>query len=140
VPEAERTVLIEAMAAHEVGHCWRYAQGSWHALPTGFTEVDQPATSDANQAQQLDELRDTRREEGYADMVALAWIKRFHPDNYDQVYVWLATVRSEHTVAGGGHDTRAWVRLAKDSSVFGHNATPFDDAGAAWRQGLLGEQ
>src|SRR4051812_12783902 len=39
VPEADRGLLIEAMAAHEVGHCWRYAQGAWHALPAGFVEV-----------------------------------------------------------------------------------------------------
>ena len=27
--------VIEAMAAHELGHCWRHLQGAWHALPAG---------------------------------------------------------------------------------------------------------
>jgi hypothetical protein len=134
VPQAERTVLMEAMAAHEVGHCWRYAQGSWHALPTGFTETADGEPEDAAA------LRSNRREEGYADLVALAWTKRFHPERYDQVYTWLATVRSEHTAEGGGHDTRAWVRLAKDGSVFKQAATPFDEAGLAWGQGLLNDK
>jgi len=31
VPAAQQGELIEAMAAHEIGHCWRYAQGAWHA-------------------------------------------------------------------------------------------------------------
>jgi hypothetical protein len=134
VPQAERAVLMEAMAAHEVGHCWRYAQGSWHALPTGFTENAGAEQEDAAA------LRSNRREEGYADMVALAWTRRFHPERYDQVYTWLATVRSEHTVEGGGHDTRAWVRLAKDGSVFKQAATPFDEAGLAWSRGLLDDK
>ena len=130
VPEAERAVLMEAMAAHEVAHCWRYAQGAWHALPTGFTET---AGAEADQAA----LRSNRREEGYADMVALAWTKRFHPTDYARVHAWLAIVRSEHSAEGGGHDTRAWVALAHDGSVFRAAATPFDEAGFAWSQGVL---
>ncbi len=140
VPQAERGVLMEAMAAHEVGHCWRYAQGNWHALPTGFTETGSEHAANPAVVSEAAALRNNRREEGFADMVALAWIKRFHAENYSQVYSWLASVRSEHTVPGGGHDTRAWVRLAKDSSVFQQSATPFDDASAAWSAGLLGEE
>jgi hypothetical protein len=137
VPDAERAVLMEAMAAHEVAHCWRYAQGNWHVLPTGFVETgkeqaDDPALLAASAA-----LRDNRREEGFADMVALAWTKRFHADKYPQVFAWLASVRNDHTAPGGGHDTRAWVRLASDGSVFKEGATPFDDASFAWSQGLL---
>ncbi len=140
VPDAERGVLMEAMAAHEVGHCWRYAQGVWHALPTGFTESGEQHADDPALLAEAAALRNNRREEGFADMVALAWTKRFHPASYQQVYAWLATVRSEHTVAGGGHDTRAWVRLAKDSSVFQQTATPFEDASFAWSQGLLRDE
>jgi hypothetical protein len=137
VPEAGRGVLMEAMAAHEVGHCWRYAQGSWHALPAGFTQSNSTAdAADAAVQAETLALRDNRREEGFADMVALAWTKRFHPDSYQHVYAWLAAVRMDQPVDGGGHDTRAWVRLAKDSSVFRQTATPFDDAGVLWRQGL----
>lgn len=28
--------VVEAMAAHELGHCWRYVRGAWHTLPAGF--------------------------------------------------------------------------------------------------------
>ena len=132
VPEAERGVLMEAMAAHEVGHCWRQVQGVWHALPAGFERNtgDDPAAI---------EILRNQREEGYADLVALAWTKRAHPEQYGQVYAWLATLRSEHTVPGGSHDTRAWVRLAKDGNVFKAAATPFDEAGGTWSLGLSGE-
>jgi hypothetical protein len=132
VPQADRTVLMEAMAAHEVGHCWRYAQGVWHALPAGF---------EAGQAGQADqEVLQNQREEGYADLVALAWTRRQHPDRYDQVYAWMATLRTEQTVPGGSHDTRAWVRLAKDASVFKSGATPFDEASSTWSQGLSSDE
>jgi hypothetical protein len=127
VPEPERKVLMEAMAAHEVGHCWRYAQGAWHALPAGF---------EAGVAVEADEVLRNRREEGFADLVALAWTRRQHPDSYAQVYAWLATLRSEHSAPGGSHDTRAWVRLAQDGAVFKSAATPFDEASSAWRAGL----
>ncbi|MES2017089.1 MAG: hypothetical protein V4484_11390 [Pseudomonadota bacterium] len=124
VPEAERRVLMEAMAAHEVGHCWRYAQGVWHALPAGF----EPGADQ--------EVVQNRREEGYADLVALAWIQRQHPQQYQQVYTWLATLRSEQTAPGGSHDTRAFVRLAADGAVFKPAATLFEQATSAWAAGL----
>jgi len=131
VPQAQRKVLMEAMAAHEVAHCWRYAQGAWHALPAGFQAPAAPDT---------DEVLLNQREEGFADLVALAWIQREHPASYQQVYAWLATLRSEHTAPGGSHDTRAWVRLAKDGSVFKAAATPFDAATSTWGQGLRSDE
>lgn len=137
VTPSERGVLMEAMAAHEVGHCWRYAQGAWHALPAGFTETGTGQANGPALQAEFAALRNNRREEGFADMVALAWTKRFHPESYAKVHAWLTTVRSDQPVAGGGHDTRAWVRLAKDGSVFKLGATPFDDASAAWGEGLL---
>ncbi len=140
VPPAARPVLMEAMAAHEIGHCWRYAQGVWHALPTGFTEAAKEGAANPALHAESAALRNTRREEGFADLVALAWTKRHHPDSYAQVYAWLAGVRADQPVSGGGHDTRAWVRLAGDGSVFRQGATPFDDASEAWSQGLLNDE
>lgn len=140
VAQAERGVLMEAIAAHEVGHCWRYAQGVWHALPTGFTETGKAHADDPALLSESAALRNNRREEGFADMVALAWTKRFHPDSYQRVYAWLEAVRSEQPVAGGGHDTRAWVRLARDGSVFQQSATPFEDAATVWSKGVLSEE
>ena len=63
VPQARRALMIEAMFAHEIAHCWRYAQGAWHQTPSGFAQGGtQPAQT----------LQQTRREEGFADLVALA--------------------------------------------------------------------
>lgn len=139
VPSEQRGVLMEAMVAHEVAHCWRYAQGVWHALPAGFVETSEEFASDASLLAALKAMRENRREEGYADLVALAWTERHHPDKYQQVYTWLAALRNHPPVARSGHDTRAWVRLARDASVFHRGATPFDAASAPWRQGLLDE-
>ena len=137
VPEAERGVLMEAMAAHEVGHCWRYARGAWHALPQGFVETAaQPAPGTAL-LEELKAMRENRREEGFADLVALAWTQRQHPDRYAQVHAWLSALREQQPVRGGSHDTRAWVRLAREGSVFANAAAPFEDANGPWRRGLM---
>ena len=135
VPQAERGVLMEAMAAHEVAHCWRYAGGAWHALPAGF----QDQRAQASKAP-LNQLIQNQREEGFADLVALAWTRRHHPAQYQRVYAWLATLRSEHAAPGGTHDTRAWVTLARDANVFKNAATPFDEASATWMLGLRSDQ
>jgi ADP-ribose pyrophosphatase YjhB (NUDIX family) len=136
VPEAERALLIEAMTAHEVGHCWRYVKGAWHALPAGFVETGEERADDATLAE-AKAMRESRREEGFADLVALAWIARNHPDNYAQVYGWLESVRGVQPVARNAHDTRAWVRLAREAKAFANTATPFEDVEALWSKGLL---
>ena len=110
VPEADQGLLIEAMTAHEVGHCWRYAHGVWHALPAGFVETGEEFADNESLLAAAKEMRDSRREEGYADLVALAWTARNHPAAYAQVYGWLAALRGEQPVARNAHDTRAWVR------------------------------
>jgi hypothetical protein len=140
VPEAERALMIEAMAAHEVAHCWRYAHGAWHALPAGFVEVGDEQADDEAVLAASKAMRENRREEGYADLVALAWTQRQHPEQYARVFAWLEAVRSTQPVAHNAHDTRAWVRLAKDASVFARSATPFEDVGALWSEGLLSDE
>jgi hypothetical protein len=139
VPEAERGLLIEAMTAHEIGHCWRYTQGVWHELPAGFVEVGEETAADAALLAESKAMRENRREEGYADLVALAWIKRNHPQHYARVYAWLESVRADQPVARNAHDTRAWVRLARDAS-FEQAATPFEDVRSMWSQGLLSDE
>ena len=124
VPAARHGLMIEAMTAHEIGHCQRYAQGDWHALPMGF--VGRAGK------QQAEQLLATRREEGYADLVALAWMHQAHPDAYQEVWSWMGSVRS----SGGSHDTRAWLALAADGGSFPGAATPFEQAALLWRQGL----
>ena len=140
VPEAERALLIEVMAAHEVGHCWRYARGVWHALPAGFVEVGEERADDAAVLAASKSMRENRREEGFADLVALAWTQRFHPGQYGRVYAWMAALRGEQPVAGNAHDTRAWVKLAKDGHTFDKGETPFEAVMTAWGQGLLSDE
>ncbi len=97
-------------------------------------DASKPAGFEQGAADQ--EVVQNRREEGYADLVALAWTRRQHPEQYQQVYSWLATLRSEQTVPGGSHDTRAWVNLAADGKVFAPAATPFEQAAGIWTAGL----
>jgi hypothetical protein len=135
VPAAQQGLLIEAMTAHEVGHCWRYAQGSWHALPAGFVDAAKDGGDNPRLQALSRELRETRREEGFSDLVALAWIQRHHAADYGAVYAWLAGVRQP--LSQGSHNTQAWLALAPNASVFDSEHNPFEQARALWSKGLL---
>ena len=137
LPSAQRATMIEAMTAHEVGHCWRYVQGSWHALPAGFVEVGHEQVDNPQLLEEAKSLRETRREEGYSDLVALAWTARRHPEQYGQVYDWFKQVRHDQPVAGGSHDTMAWLQLAQDRAVFSTDGSPFEQVSVLWSKGLL---
>ena len=137
VPAERQGELIEAMAAHEVAHCWRHAQGAWNALPAGFAEVGEETASDARLLAMSKALRESRREEAYADLAALAWTRHRNPEAYGRVHGWLEQVRSRQTTARGGHDTRVWVALARDAGRIASTGAPFEDAAALWREGLL---
>jgi len=140
VAESEQGVLIEAMAAHEIAHCWRYAQGAWHALPAGFVEVGEETAADPSLLEASKAMREMRREEGYADLVALAWTRHNRPADYGRVHAWLDKVRAAQPVARSGHDTRVWVKLAAGANSFGAANSPFEDAAAMWKQGLLNDE
>jgi hypothetical protein len=140
VPESEQGILIEAMAAHEFGHCWRYVQGKWHALPAGFTETSDQQAHDRALREHDKSTRETRREEGYADLVALAWTQRQHPQQYARVHAWFDQVRASQPIDGNAHDTRVWIRLARDGAAFERGSTAFDDVGPLWNKGLLLDQ
>lgn len=137
VPEAQQGVLIEAMAAHEVAHCWRYAQGSWHVLPAGFVEVGNEQSDSPELLALSKQMRETRREEGFSDLVALAWTQRSHPAEYAQVHGWLTQVRQEQPASHGSHDTRSWLKLASNGAVFSSDQSLFDGVKALWSTGLL---
>ncbi|MBD8528672.1 MULTISPECIES: hypothetical protein [unclassified Massilia] len=136
VPVEQQGELIEAMAAHEIAHCWRHAKGAWNALPAGFTEAGEETASDASLLAVSRALRESRREEAFADMAALAWTRHRNPQAYARVHGWLATVRAGQTPRGG-HDTRAWVALAGDGQRFDSAGAPFEAAEPLWREGLL---
>ncbi len=99
IPEDSQGELIEAMAAHEIAHCWRHAQGSWNALPAGFTEVGEETASDGSLLAVARALRESRREEAYADLAALAWTRHNNPQAYPRVHGWLATVQGRADAA-----------------------------------------
>ena len=138
MPAARQGAMIEAMTAHEIGHCQRYAQGDWHALPRGFVERSHAPRGQLQQ--QAQELRETRREEGYADLVALAWMHGRHPQQYRAVLAWMRKVRASGEGEGGSHATQAWLALAEKEGAFDEPASPFEQAQVLWRMGLSGDK
>jgi hypothetical protein len=135
VPAALQPVLIEAMTAHEIGHCWRYVHGAWHTLPAGFVDTAASRADDDDDARR--DMRDARREEGFADLVGLAWIHAQYPQHYAAVQAWFEQFRDDRP--GEHHDTRAWLRLVRDGAAFAPAATPFDQVRGLWRQGLFSQ-
>ena len=134
-------VAIEAMTAHEVAHCWRYMNGMWHTLPAGFIQSSQESNAGVESvgielAKLQQAMRDTRREEGFADLVGLAWISHAHPEQYAAIHTWFEQVRASEKIEGSHHDTRVWLRLAAQPQNFPSAATPFEQANALWTQGL----
>lgn len=134
------TFVIEAMMAHEVAHCWRYMHGVWHTLPAGFVERPGVIYQDSKITQLRQQMRDTRREEGFADLFGLAWILKAHPEHYSQVHSWFEKIRKDQPVAGGHHDTRVWIQLANDSTAFAKGESPFEQANKLWIAGLFKDE
>ena len=145
-PEAQATLdriepelvdaTLELMAAHELGHCRRHLDGAWVGVPAGFAPSEpsglDPSMRDVYQAQQAQ-----RREEGYADLVGLAWARERHPQQYARLHAWLLGERTRERVEGSQHDTLAWVRLAGDASAAPAGRSIFDAAQALWERGLM---
>src|SRR6185503_17135159 len=132
---------LEAMAAHEVGHCQRHRSGTFDSLPSGL--VDKPDAIETRQPTlELQaiarEMRITRREEAFADLVGLAWTHDHHADQYAQVLAWFDAARSDETPRGF-HDTRHWLALAHAPDAFADKAGPFEQAAAMWQHGLLND-
>lgn len=136
VPAERRALMIEAMTAHEIGHCWRHAQGSWHAVPAGFQEPAADPSASAATRGITQQLRETRREEGYADLAALAWIQQRRPADYSTVYHWLQQVRAAQPDSHVSHDTQAWLQMAANGRVLAGNA-PFEQARSLWNKAML---
>jgi hypothetical protein len=136
-PGLEQAV-IEAMTAHEIGHCRRHRDGAFAQLPPGFN--DAPDAIEARQptrelAALAREMRVTRREEAFADLVGLAWTHRHHAADFAQVLAWFEHARADETQRGF-HDTRHWLALAHDAQAFASDAGPFEQATALWQRGL----
>ncbi len=136
VPAERQALMIEAMTAHEMGHCWRHTQGAWHSVPAGFQEPAADAAVTAETRDLTRQLRDARREEGYADLAALAWIQQRRPADYRVLYQWLHQVRDAQPDSHVSHDTLAWLQLAADGRVLAGNA-PFEQAKVLWNKAML---
>ena len=146
-PQAETTLeriapelldaALELMAAHELGHCRRYLDGAWYRLPAGFaaSPPDAPAASpqDADANGQA-----ARREEGYGDLVGLAWTRQRHPQLYGQLHAWLVQERAQDRIPGSPHDTLAWLRLAGHADALAQPSI-FAAAAALWADGLAAD-
>lgn len=146
-PEAEATrasippglfgPVVEAIAAHELAHCWRHVSGRWGSAPARADQADVLGRVAPEHAELLRDMWRTRREEGYADLVGLAWTLRHHPGHFTAVHAWHARLRAKQELDTGPHDTRVWVRLALDPGRFVAAPTIFEQVEPLWQDGLL---
>lgn len=135
VAPALRDATLELMAAHELGHCRRYLDGAWYSVPAGFVAAGLPAQLSADLQQAWQDMRSTRREEGYGDLVGLAWTRERHPALYAELHAWLVAERQAQRLPGSHHDTLDWLDLARDPGALG-GLPMFDAATAVWQRGL----
>jgi hypothetical protein len=131
-----RGAVVEAIAAHELAHCWRHVSKTWGTLPAGLAELDGLARLSAEQAELLRDMWRTRREEAFADLVGLAWTLAQHPDRYADVLAWNLRLRARQAIPTGPHDTRDWVRLATDPALFEPTGSVFERVQTLWLRGL----
>lgn len=129
--------VVEAIAAHELAHCWRHLQRNWGTLPSRVQVSSLLDRVPADVADILREMWRTRREEGYADLVGLAWTLQHHPEYYGAVHAWHVALRAEQVLDTGPHDTRVWVQLAADPHQLEAAGTVFERVEDLWLAGLL---
>ncbi|WP_067065498.1 hypothetical protein [Roseateles chitosanitabidus] len=139
LPEGLEAEALELMAAHELGHCRRYLDGAWFALPAGFAAARVPEGLSEDLRRAYLSMKSTRREEGYGDLVALAWTARRHPARYAALHAWLSAERARDLLPGSHHDTLAWLALARDPAALATtDAAPsmFTAAASLWARAL----
>jgi hypothetical protein len=135
IPPDLQDAALELIAAHEVGHCRRYLDGAWHGVPAGFVAAIPEGLSPEVRAELLAQQA-ARREEGYGDLVGLAWVQQRWPQQYAGLYAWLVAERTKDLTPGSAHDTLAWLRLAV-SGLPDPGASIFDSAAVLWAAGLV---
>jgi hypothetical protein len=146
-PEAQATLdriepglrgpVVEAIIAHELGHCWRHVMGHWGSLPPQAKETAVMGRISAEHAEVLRDMWQTRREEGFADLVGLAWTLKQHPERYGEVHAWHLRLRAEQPIQTGPHDTRVWVQLAQNPKRFAPTRSIFEQVESLWVAGLM---
>ena len=127
---------LELMAAHELGHCQRHLQGAWAALPAGFSAPAAPTGLAPALLADLARMRVAQREEGFGDLVGLAWTRQRHPGLYAALYRWLWAERTRNRIPGSHHDTLPWLRLTPEATAFSAAGSIFAEAERLWAQGL----
>jgi hypothetical protein len=137
IEPALRGPVLEAIVAHELGHCWRHVNGRWGSLPATLHDATQPARLPVGYAALLHDMWRTRREEAFADLVGLAWTLQHHPTRYDEVHAWHLRYRAQQVITTGPHDTRVWIDLARDRARFAATGLIFERVQALWVAGLL---
>ena len=137
IPPALMGPVVEAIAAHELAHCWRHLRQRWGSLPVGLQAQPLGGRLTREQIDLLVDMWRTRREEGFADLVGLAWTLQHHPAHYAEVHAWHVQLRADQAVNTGPHDTRVWVRLAVDRAKFPPAASVFEQVEPLWTAGLL---
>ncbi|HSV50650.1 MAG TPA: hypothetical protein VLJ57_00935 [Burkholderiaceae bacterium] len=125
---------LELMAAHELGHCRRYLDGAWFGVPAGFIANVPEIPSPLLRAVYLN-MKAVRREEGYGDLVGLAWTQQRHPQHYEKLHAWLVEERSRDLIPGSHHDTLVWIRLVASGTTLA-DPSIFRRASVLWTQGL----
>jgi hypothetical protein len=129
---------LELMAAHELGHCRRHLDGNWHGLPAGFVASrSDDVNPDLRRA--VVNMKATRREEAYADLVGLAWVQQQRPTEYARLHAWLSAERGRDLLPGSHHDTLAWLALAREG-VGSVSASIFARVMPVWTRGLARER
>jgi hypothetical protein len=138
IPAPLLDVVVEAMAAHEIAHCQRHRSGAFSLLPAGQVDIPdriESAQPTAELKAMAHDMRVSRREEAYADLVGLAWTHAQHPPQFAAVLAWFDHERATETERGF-HDTRHWLALAHAADAFADARTPFEQALAIWQRGL----
>jgi hypothetical protein len=142
VPDDLWPTVAESMVAHEMGHCWRRVRGLMHMLPDDSVEAVARVGGDPELARLRRETTSMRREEAYADLVSLAWVRERHPQHYARVYDWLVRMRRHPHGTAVPHDTRSWLRIVADPAALdaAGGGDVFERAQALWEQALQGRR
>jgi hypothetical protein len=96
-------LFLAGAAMHEVGHCHRRLRGFPH------NEKLLPVVAWIKPLQRW-MTRRVLTEEAYADMTEVAWLARYHPDQYAAVMREIVKVRTHFREPK--HDTLPWLDLA----------------------------
>lgn len=103
VDAPDRTLWMQTVIAHEIAHCWRWQehQPALHQLAALTAPSADPRGAAAHLQRQL------HAEESFADVAALAWVRRVAPSRYDAMLDAFQRLRGNMRLSAGPHDTRA---------------------------------